>query len=81
MGILAMAAIIAVWGSMQLYADYFFVNLSWSSIFIAMIVSFLGMIVLNATVVLWCTVTTSSFLATLLTLFTYIIGQTVEDMV
>lgn len=43
--------------------------------------AFLGTLVLNSTVLLWCTVTTSSFLATLLTLSTYVIGQSTEELV
>ena len=37
--------------------------------------------VLNALVVLWCSITTSSFIATLLVLFTYLIGHTIDDVV
>jgi ABC-type transport system involved in multi-copper enzyme maturation permease subunit len=43
--------------------------------------SYLGIMMLNALVVLWCSITTSPFLATLLTLATYIIGQSIDDVV
>jgi len=81
MGILTCAALIAVWSSKQLYGEVYFRTLSWSAVLIAIGISYLGMMVLIAMVVLWCSVATSSFLATLLTLFTYVIGQTVEDVV
>jgi len=81
MGTLTLAVVAAIWGSRQLYAGYFFTSLSWPAILTAILASYLGIVVLNACVILWSTMTTSSFLATLLTLFTYIIGQTVEDIV
>src|SRR5690606_34466239 len=43
--------------------------------------SFIGLMVLNATVVFWCSITTSAFIATLLTFFTYLIGHTIDDVV
>ncbi len=81
MAILTGATVIAMLISQKLYASIFFTNLSWPSIFIAVGVSYLGMVILIAMVVLWSTVTTSSFLATLLAVATYCIGQTVADMV
>jgi ABC-type transport system involved in multi-copper enzyme maturation permease subunit len=81
MGVLTCAALGAIWSSIQLYGEVYFSGLSWSAVLIAIGTSYLGMIVLNAVVIMWCSVTTSSFLATLLTLFTYVIGQTVEDVV
>ena len=36
---------------------------------------------LNSLVVLWCSITTSSFLATMLTIGTYLIGQSIDDVV
>ena len=81
MGVLTCAALVAIWSSIQLYGEVYFAGLSWSAVLIAIGTSYLGMIVLNAVVIMWCSVTTSSFLATILTLFTYVIGQTVEDVV
>jgi hypothetical protein len=58
-----------------------FANFSALPIILSSCLAFLGILVLNSTVFLWCCVTTSSFLATLLTISTYIIGHTVEDVV
>ncbi len=81
MAILTGATVIAMLISQKLYSNVFFTSLSWPSIFVAIGISYLGTVVLIATVVLWSTVTTSSFLATLLAVATYCIGQTVADMV
>ena len=80
MAILSLATVLAITGSMQLYGDKFFAAVSWRPILIAICSSFLGLCLLNATVILWSIITTSSFLATLLTLFTYIIGNTSDDI-
>jgi ABC-type transport system involved in multi-copper enzyme maturation permease subunit len=81
MSVLACASLVAIWGGMKLYGQVYFATFSWSAVLISIGVGFLGMIVLNAVVIMWCSITTSSFLATILTLLTYIIGQTVEDVV
>ncbi|RJX19227.1 MAG: ABC transporter permease [Desulfobulbus sp.] len=81
MGILTGATIVTVWGSSHLYAEHFFTSLSFSAIFLSSLMSLLAVLVLNSAMILWCCVTTSSFLATLLTLATYLIGQTVEDII
>lgn len=59
----------------------FFSALKPASILISCLMSLVGILVLNGCVFLWCSLTTSSFLATLLTFATYIIGQTSEDLV
>ncbi|MDW7773840.1 MAG: ABC transporter permease subunit [Desulfobulbaceae bacterium] len=79
--ILTVTTLLAVWGSTQIYPDHFFTGLSVSSILVSSFMALLGILTLNSTVVLWCCITTSSFLATLLTLSTYVVGQTVEDLV
>ncbi len=81
MAILTGATVIALLISKHLYAAVFFQDLSWPAVFVSVGISFLGIAVFIATVVLWSTVTTSSFLATLLTVATYCVGQTVGDMV
>lgn len=81
MGLLAFTTLAAVWGASLLYAPHFLQNLSITAILIAIALKAMEFIVLNSLVLLWSTLTTSSFLATLLTLFTYIIGHTVEDVV
>lgn len=80
-GILTCTTLLAVWGATQIYPDDIFERLSVSLIILSSFMTLLGILTLNSTVVLWCCVTTSSFLATLLTLATYIVGQTVEDLV
>jgi len=74
-----------VWLSLQggefLFGSRFFVQVSWVSIVTALFLSWLSVLILNAFVVLWSTVTTSSFLATLLTLFSYVIGHFIDDVV
>lgn len=79
--ILFIATLIAIWCASLIYPDHYFTNLSLYPIIISTCMAFLGVQVLNSTVLLWCTVTTSSFLATLLTISTYVIGHSVEDMV
>lgn len=80
MATLTVATLAAVSLARLLYSPAFFENLSWTSIFLSIFISFLGMLVFIAVVVFWSMVTTSSFLATLLTLATYLIGHSVEDM-
>ncbi|MCL7488662.1 MAG: ABC transporter permease [Desulfobulbaceae bacterium] len=80
-GVLTCFTLLAVWGSTQIYPEHFFTRLSVSSILMSSFIALLAILTLNSTVVLWCCVTTSSFLATLLTLATYVVGQTVEDLV
>lgn len=79
--VLTCSTLLAVWGATFLYQGHFFSSFSIQSVLIASGMSYFAIMVLNSTVVLWCSMTTSSFLATLLTLATYVIGQTVEDIV
>lgn len=81
MFVLACTALISVWCGKLLYGGHFFENFSIFPVLVAIFYSWLGIVVLNALVVLWCAITTSSFLATLLTLFTYLIGQSIDDVV
>ncbi|WP_319547559.1 ABC transporter permease subunit [Desulfogranum marinum] len=81
MGMLTIATLLAVATAYSIYPSAFFVDLSISSILITIIIKSLGILVLNSVVLLWSAVTTSTFLVTLLTLLTYFIGQTVEDVV
>lgn len=80
-GILTLATLVATWGASLIYAPHFLESLSIQSILVAIALKAVGIIMLNSLVLLWSTVTTSTFLATLLTLATYLIGQTVEDVV
>ncbi len=65
----------------KIYPAFFSASYSIQPILLSTFAAFLGILMLNSTVLLWCSITTSSFLATLLTLSTYIIGQSVEDLV
>lgn len=79
--ILFIATLLAIWCATLIYPAHNYTHLTLAPIFISTLMTFLGILVLNSTVFLWCCVTTSSFLATLLTLSTYVIGHTAEDMV
>jgi ABC-type transport system involved in multi-copper enzyme maturation permease subunit len=79
--VLSGATFVSVWIGKLMYGEIFFSDFSIGAVIAGILLSFLGMMVLNALVVLWCSVTTSAFIATLLTLFTYLIGQTIDDVV
>lgn len=64
-----------------IYPAHIFSDLSYSAILVACYMILAGILVLNSCVFLWCSITTSSFLATLLAIATYLIGQTSEDLV
>lgn len=81
MGILTGSALLTAKSATYLYPSHFFEHLAYSPIVIYAIMAFLGIMVLNSVVFFWCSITTSSFLATLLTFSTYVVGQSVEDMV
>jgi len=81
MAILTVTTFISVWMGIALYGEKFFTSFALLPVLSSILLSWLGILVLNAMVVLWCTVTTSSFLATLLTFFTYIIGHSIDDVV
>lgn len=81
MAILAGVTFLAVWSGQLVYGDRFFAEFSLQAVMLSLALSFVGLMVLNALVVLWCSITTSAFLATILTLFTYVIGHTIDDVV
>lgn len=81
MGILTGSTLLTAKGATYLYPSHFFEHLSYIPIVVYAIIALLGIMVLNSVVFFWCSVTTSSFLAMLLTFSTYIVGQSVEDMV
>lgn len=80
-GILTVASVIAVYSATFFFYEQLFENFSLSAILLSSTMGLLGILVLNSVVILWCTLTTSSFLVTLLTLATYIIGHTIEDVI
>lgn len=79
--ILSLSATGAILASKYLYGYQFFQTLSFSALLTAVLLSLLGLIMFTAVVVLWSTITTSSFLVTLLAIATYIIGNTMEELV
>ncbi|MDD2464681.1 MAG: ABC transporter permease subunit [Desulfobulbus sp.] len=81
MALLTAATLLAVLLASFIYPAHVFAHFSALPILISSCLAFLGIQVLNSAVFLWCSVTTSSFLATLLTMSTYIIGHSVEDVV
>lgn len=81
MSLLTVFTLLAIWGGGRVYASYFFTSFSAFSVLQSIWLSYCGIMMLNSLVVLWCSVTTSSFLATLLTIFTYLIGQSADDII
>lgn len=81
MGILTIATLVAITVAAYIYPAHFFSTVSTSTIIVCSLFSLLGIIVLNSTVMLWCSLTTSSFLAFMLTVATYLIGLSIEDLV
>jgi ABC-type transport system involved in multi-copper enzyme maturation permease subunit len=81
MALLTIGVWVSIMGGEYLFGARYFIRVEWFSIFAALFLSWLSVLILNGFVVLWSTVTTSSFLATLLTLFSYVIGQFVDDVV
>lgn len=81
MSILLIATFISIYIAQSLYAEHFFNKLSITSILLSFLTSFFAISLLNAVAIFWCCITTSTFLATLLTIATYFIGQTIEDLV
>jgi ABC-type transport system involved in multi-copper enzyme maturation permease subunit len=79
--ILALGAFAAIYGSKLLYGPHYFTTLSWLALVQAVFLGLLGLIMLDAVVILWSCLTTSSFLVTLLTLATFIVGHSLADLV
>ncbi|MDH5525320.1 MAG: ABC transporter permease subunit [Desulfobulbaceae bacterium] len=75
------ATLVAMYGASFLFEPIHLKTFSVQAVLLSVIANFMGVSMLLAASVLWCTATTSSFLATLLTLSTYFIGQTIEEMV
>lgn len=73
--------LLTAYSARYIFADYFFSGYRIEPILVASGFIFLGLEVLTSMAIFWCCITTSSFLATLLVFATYLVGQTVEDMV
>lgn len=80
-GLLTCCALAAVWLAAHVYQPHYFEELSLSSVLLSSLANIAGVMVLNSMVILWCTLSSGAFLATLLTVATYLIGHSVEDMV
>ncbi len=81
MAILTSVTFTTVLSAKLIYGSRYFATFDPCAVLVSVCLSALAMIILNAIVVLWCTLTTSSFLAILLTIFSYLIGQTVDNVV
>ncbi len=81
MSTLTAAGLIAVWTGKELYGSQFFTSFSLSSYITAAAMNFMAIQLFTSLVILWCCIVRSSFLATLLTLATYLIGQTLDDII
>jgi len=81
MSIFLVATLLAVYCASVIYPPHNFVHYSVLPTLYSALTAFMGVCVLNSIVILWCAITTSSFLATLLVFSTYVIGQTTADMV
>lgn len=79
-GVLTLVSTLNVWLIQSMYPLYF-KEFVWTGFFQAIFSEFLMFIVLNAMVVFYSTVSTSSFITLLFTISTYIAGQTIEDVV
>ena len=77
---LTLISTLTIWAVKTQYPNYF-KEFVWLSVFQAVFAEFLMFMVLNAVVIFFSTVTTSSFLTLLFTISTYIVGQTVEEVV
>jgi ABC-type transport system involved in multi-copper enzyme maturation permease subunit len=77
---LTFVSTLTIWAVKSQYPVYF-KEFVWLPVFQAVYAEFLMFMVLNAVVIFFSTVTTSSFLTLLFTISTYIIGQTVEEVV
>lgn len=81
MALLTVFTLLTIWGGKMVYASHFFTSFSLLSVLLSAWLSFCGIMMLNSLVVLWCSMTTSSFLATLLTISSYLIGQSADDII
>jgi len=81
MGILTGMTLLTLWVASFLFQSHFLQTLSIPTVVMAIVMKTVAIMVLNSVALLWSIVTTSSFLATLLTVSTFLIGQTIEDVV
>lgn len=79
--LLSIMGLVAVYAAIKIYGIVYFKNFSILSYIMADLSVFMGINILLALVIMWSTLTTSSFLATILTLASYFIGQAIDDIV
>lgn len=79
--VLSVFGLFSILAAKAMYGAIYFKKFSIASYFTGAFFSYWGINVLLAIVVLWSSLTTSSFLAMLLTLATYLIGHTLDDIV
>ncbi len=78
---LAGAGLVAVWAGYHLYGPVYFSKFNIFAYLIAVFLICIGLNVLLALSLFWCSISTSSFLALMLTLASYFIGHTLDDIV
>lgn len=81
MAILSAAGLAALGASKALYGAYFFEHVSLPALGVSVGFELLAVVLLTAVTVLWSSLTSSSFLVTLLVIATYIIGHTMEELI
>jgi ABC-type transport system involved in multi-copper enzyme maturation permease subunit len=80
MGILTFCSSLAIWFTKSQYFLYF-QGFSWMEFYKAVYAELLMFFMLNALIVFFSTITTSSFITLLFSISTYIAGQTIEEVV
>ncbi|HID97971.1 MAG TPA: hypothetical protein EYP57_07280 [Thermodesulfobacteriaceae bacterium] len=78
---LASLGLASIWVGKLMYGPVFFKKFSMKSYLVAVFFNYWGTNVLLSLVVMWSSITTSSFLSFLLTLASYLIGNTLDDIV
>lgn len=81
LGVLSVFTFVTIFSAKFIYPESFFTQLRIVPILFSCLSAYLSTMLLTSCAFLWCCVTTSSFLATLLSIATYIIGRTSEDLV
>jgi len=80
MGILTFCSTLAIWFTKSQYLLYF-QGFSWMEFYKAVYAELLMFFLLNALIIFFSTITTSSFITLLFSISTYVAGQTIEEVV
>jgi len=78
--VLTSISTLTIWLIKSLYPAYF-KEFAWMGFYQAVFAEFLMFIILNAIVIFFSTISTSSFLTLLFTIATYVAGQTIEEVI